>query len=95
MDYEPEWRETWENKMKKDIMILDVLLVAGANPNIVDQEGNTALHLVAYNVPEKYQIYVAQKLIQHGAIFRVKNNKGQTAIDIAPPSLQEYLKRFN
>lgn len=94
MKYEPPPRRySWEEKMKRDIAIVDLLLASGTNPNLRSNDGETALHLVTYNVPEPWQVQVAEKLIQSGTAPKLKDKQGRTAADRSPPDLKKYLER--
>jgi ankyrin repeat protein len=53
------------------------LLSRGANPNIRDKDGRTALFYAAGTKDDSYPKMV-RKLIQHGADVTVKDNSGQT-----------------
>ena len=55
------------------------LLEHGADPNIQDDLGSTALMYAAYNRP----VEIVQLLLQHGARADVTNSRGETALSIA------------
>ena len=64
----------------KDIpRLLEVLLSAGADPNIKDKKGNTALHDAVLGSDDE----VALLLIQSGAEVNASNNEGATPIYLA------------
>ena len=64
----------------KDIpRLLEVLLSAGADPNIKDKEGETALHEATLGEDEE----VALLLIQSGADVNASNNEGVTPLCFA------------
>ena len=64
----------------KDIpRLLEVLLSAGADPNIKDKEGKTALHEATLGEDEE----VALLLIQSGADVNASNNEGVTPLCFA------------
>jgi ankyrin repeat protein len=56
-----------------------MLINAGADLNIVDNSGNSALMTAAKK--EKYEI--AEILIKSGANLNIQNNAGQTALSLA------------
>jgi hypothetical protein len=55
---------------------VDVLLAAGANPNLQRDDGNTCLHLAA----KFSSAAVVQRLVDQGARFNVKNDVGMTPL---------------
>ena len=55
----------------------NVLLNAGAKPEIVDDKGNTSLHWTCISESSKEK---TQALIDHGADVNAKNRKGQTVL---------------
>ena len=64
--------------------LVRVLLEKGANVNQQHHlSGKTALHF-AVAVPLKNNI-VIKKLVQHGARTDIRDNRGITPIDLAPP----------
>jgi ankyrin repeat protein len=90
MRFEPH--DTTKQKEARDFAILDYLLSAGANPNIKDMKGNTALHLVPIEVPGPEQVSAAKDLVKHGADVTAKNNESKTAIDLSQGALRAYLE---
>jgi len=71
-------------KMKKNMLpIIELFKTYKANFAAVDNDGNTPLiTMVSINAPLEYRPILAQKLIEYGCPIEVKNNKGQTALDI-------------
>jgi len=61
------------------------LIEQGANVNLTDERGNTALHYVAsrFIVDIKLQITISQILVENGIDINIKNSKGETALDLA------------
>ena len=60
--------------------LINILLNAGADPNIATTNGNTCLHAAAtYDVPQE----VVQTIIDHGADVNATNKKNRTALLIA------------
>ncbi|GLI82049.1 hypothetical protein PoHVEF18_010449 [Penicillium ochrochloron] len=55
--------------------LLELLVAHGININHVDQNGNTALHIMAENLS---QLSTARFLLDHGADIRATNAKGET-----------------
>lgn len=61
---------------------------AGTDIDAVDNDGNTALHILAdiedtREDAQERQISMARDLINHGAAFNTQNNAGQTPAEIA------------
>lgn len=74
-------------RLRRDPMIR-ILVEAGADPNVTDQEGNPALHLFLAEsyLLDRYkedQAETALVLVRAGADPRVKDRKGRTAMDVA------------
>ncbi|QQV75332.1 hypothetical protein H6P87_00885 [Rickettsia tillamookensis] len=65
--------------------ITKFLLEKGANPNIPDTFGYTALHKVitAYSITEQNRIIVTELLLQKGALTELKNSYNWTVIQLA------------
>lgn len=61
------------------IETITFLLEGGADPNVQDNNGNTALHYAARFGRD----YAISPLIEHGATLDLQNNDNQTAYDIA------------
>jgi serine/threonine protein kinase len=79
--------------LDKDLLspkIVQLLLTKGADPNLVDRDGNTALHLlgnldeVTYDCRQKRSIaiQILDLLIQHQADIKAVNKNGDTALHI-------------
>jgi len=62
------------------IRITEFLLKKGANVNLKDSEGNTALHLVFKNKPVEVQKEYINLLLSNGAEINSRNNSGMTPI---------------
>ena len=59
--------------------ITTLLLEAGADPNLQNNIGNTALHLAAkWDRMDSIPI-----LVEHGASLEVENSRGETPLDVA------------
>jgi len=72
---------------------VSVLLARGAQPNIADPNGNTALMLVAEKGGEK----IAPLLLAHGAKVDLQNHAGQTALfltTVAPAGHFSLTRKF-
>jgi ankyrin repeat protein len=66
----------WEN-----VDGVKFLLNAGADPNITDDDGTTALIIVSNTIPEgNYLIEITRALIAKGANPCIKNKSGRTAV---------------
>ena len=65
--------------LNSDYTIIKILLDYGADPNQIDEDGNTALHLIPYG--EEKSIPIAKLLLKYGADKTIKNNKGLTAYE--------------
>ena len=65
---------------KGNIVAINVLLNAGADPNIADADGGTWLHYAAYGDCSKD---VLQSIINHGADVDATNKKNVTALMLA------------
>ncbi len=60
--------------------MIELLLHQGnANPNVVDDEGNTPLHVIA----DSNNIAAARKLLEYGADPFMKNKQNQEPVDCA------------
>ena len=59
-----------------------MLLAIGANVNAVDEEGCTALHILALN-HSKSDLGIAQLLVDSGAFIETKNRRNMTALQVA------------
>ena len=66
--------------MNGNIDSANVLLNAGANPNISDADGDTCLH---YAVRHISCSHIVQRIIGHGAYVNTSNNRNQTALLLA------------
>ncbi len=67
-----------------DLRIIQLLIDRGINVNAVDSLGNTALHTWLRSAPEASDIKeIVPMLIKAGADLNLKNNRGETPLDIA------------
>ncbi|MEE6450771.1 ankyrin repeat domain-containing protein [Gottfriedia acidiceleris] len=62
----------------KSIELIEFLITNGADPNISDSEGNTPLHIAAF----EGNTSIAEHLLKNGAQIKT-NNSGKTPIEIA------------
>jgi len=71
-----------------DINGAKILLRAGANASYKDRTGSTLVHLAAmFN-----RFDLVELLVKNGASIHEKNATGETALDVAPPSLQHKMR---
>jgi ankyrin repeat protein len=64
--------------------IVTLLLDGGANPNLQDGDGNTALHYASRRGSSLgVRVEAIAILIEHGAALDLENDEGQTAVDVA------------
>ncbi|WP_257266662.1 ankyrin repeat domain-containing protein, partial [Endozoicomonas sp. ONNA2] len=73
---------------------INTLLDEGADPNIPDNEGNTALHYAVFNG----HTIMVDDLLAHGANPNIRNPSGQTALEAAeaagsPPRIMAALSK--
>ena len=61
-----------------NIECVEILLANGADPNAVQNWGNTAMHICASSVSSKE---IWQKLVEHGGDPQTKNEEGESAAD--------------
>ena len=73
--------------MKNSNEVIKFLLENGANPNLQDKNGETALHGAAFFL----NVQNIQTLLNYGADLTIKNNKGLTAIEVVK-NTNHYLK---
>ncbi len=72
-------KESFFNAIKeKDIYVVLNLIKAGIDIDIEDENGQTALHLMA----KESNFLEFRELLKVGAKINVKNNKGETPLDI-------------
>ncbi len=74
--------------------VVKILLQIGANPNVKDKDGDTPLHLAAYNG----LLGVTKLLVKYGANINEENNIGYTPLALSIKHkrrhLEEYFKRL-
>jgi hypothetical protein len=73
-----------EETRKEMATIARLLLACGADPDLKDEEGNTALHLAAKNRSSE----VIDVLLEAGADPRVANSNGRTYMELMKLSVQ-------
>jgi ankyrin repeat protein len=61
-------------------LLLDTLMSKGADPELQNKHGDTALHVAA----SSGAALICVELIKRGANYKAKDRKGKTALDIAP-----------
>ena len=66
--------------VKKNVNAINVLLNAGANPNITDADGDTCLHTAALKECSKEVLHA---VIDHGVDVNATNKENQTALTVA------------
>jgi len=62
---------------------LQYLLSSGANPNLADRNGNTALHMVTDTADESIAVAMAQALLARGGLKSIRNFQDYTPFDTA------------
>jgi ankyrin repeat protein len=67
-----------EPSNRNPVDAVKLLLEAGADPSVLSGQGDTALHLAAWDG----KIEVVRALVEGGADLDMKDNKGMTALDI-------------
>lgn len=67
----------------ENIATVQMLLDAGADPNVPDKDGWTPLMYLAAKNIIGYGSSIAMRLLENGADVQIKNKWGQTAINIA------------
>lgn len=70
------------NKRRRSELVT-ILLDGGADPNIQDELGLTALHHAATEA----RVEILPMLIEHGADADLETNRGKTALELAPSDL--------
>jgi ankyrin repeat protein len=69
-----------EKALKDRFQIIKLLIEHGANVNAQDIDGNTPLHAHAMATPLNHEI--VQYLLANGADREIKNNAGNTALEL-------------
>ena len=67
---------------QKDLEWARMALTFGADPNCMDEDGNTPLHMILANPCEVAEEW-ARLLMQSGACLHSRNKKGSTPLDVA------------
>ncbi|XP_035002027.1 ankyrin repeat domain-containing protein 22 isoform X1 [Hippoglossus stenolepis] len=66
-------------KQRQNVSLMEVVLRSKVNVNAVDYKGNTALHFVC----QRKSHYLVPLLLHKNADSSIKNNDGETPLDIA------------
>lgn len=66
---------------ERDLDVIRLLLKHGANPNLLDSNGHTCLHVAAYHVDRGIEIITLLK--EHGADVNARTEAGVTPLTIA------------
>ena len=81
-----------------NIKVVQLLMQKGANPKIIDAQGNTLLHLAARNnQPKQIQVSIIELikiLINEGVDKQAKNKEGHTIFSQAIQANQLYIIDF-
>ena len=71
------------------LMVIE-LLQKGANANIQDESGDTALHIAT-----EYEMdYIAKRLLQYNADVHIRNNKGKTVLQLAEKNKYRHVRNL-
>lgn len=65
---------------ERSLAVIALLLESGADPNILDSNGHTCLHVAAYHADQPEMIDL---LVRHGADVAAKTPEGATAWSVA------------
>lgn len=83
VNYRLNWqtgrREMAENYESEGVQVIDLLCDAGADIDMINNDGDTALMLAAMNG----EVGTARALLRHHARVDIKDHNGNTALDIA------------
>jgi len=94
--YDPELRRVWQGILlhralaENNIQGLMDLLKQGAPINATNEKGQTLLHIAVL----QYRPNLIKHLLARGANLTIKDNNGETPVDIAANSSQELLLIF-
>jgi len=78
--------------LSEQIEIAEVLLEAGANPNLQDEDGYTSLHLIQFI---DFQIPMMRLLLEHGADSRIQDHDGESPWMSASDKIKDSLWSMN
>jgi ankyrin repeat protein len=77
-----------------NLAVVEVLLEAGADPNLQDADGMTALMFAAMANGSDLQRYTVELLLEKGADLSLRNRQGKTALMFARANQNEELVSF-
>jgi len=83
----------------RDVEAVRFLLSSGADANLQDRDGRTALHKVLLMcMDKKTALPVAELLLQHGADLTIKDREGKTPLDSVSlgscPEMQQLVRKY-
>ncbi|KAE8376465.1 ankyrin repeat-containing domain protein [Aspergillus bertholletiae] len=84
----------WNYQRDRATEALEFLLSVGADPSMVNYDGNTALHCFAADFPSfsnESEIYIIQKLLHAGLSPTQVNFKGQTPLYLLCSHVSDYM----
>jgi uncharacterized protein len=72
--------------------VTKLLLEHGANPNLVDRDGNTPAWVAIANWKAGKNMETLKLLVKHKCDLTIKNKAGRCALDLIPPAIKQQLE---